>query len=70
MEIYVDNQQLHITKGDVSLNWANLRFDTAVADEWSTEIELPNVVFGEMQTFAITCEKFFTVFFTPVRNRF
>lgn len=42
MEIYVDNQQLHITKGDVSLNWTNLRFDTAVADEWSTEIELPN----------------------------
>ena len=42
MEIYVENQQIHITKGDVSLNWTNIRFDSSVADEWSTEIELPN----------------------------
>lgn len=42
MEIYIDNTQVHITKGDVVLNWANIRFSEAVADEWSTEVELPN----------------------------
>jgi len=42
MEIYINNKQLHITKGDVTLNWANIRFSEAVADEWSTEIDLPN----------------------------
>lgn len=42
MEIYIDNTQLHVTKSDVVLNWANIRFSEAVADEWSTEVELPN----------------------------
>ena len=42
MEVYIDGRQLHINNGDITLNWANIRFSEAVADEWSTEIELPN----------------------------
>ena len=42
MEIYIKGRQLHIIKGDVTLNWSNIRFSEAVADEWSTEIELAN----------------------------
>ena len=42
MEIYINGRQLHVAKGDVTLNWSNIRFSEAVADEWSTEIELPN----------------------------
>lgn len=42
MEIYIKGKQLHIIKGDVTLNWSNIRFSEAVADEWSTEIELAN----------------------------
>lgn len=42
MDIYINGSQLHIAKGDVVLNWSNIRFSEAVADEWTTEIELPN----------------------------
>lgn len=43
MEIYVNGTQLDIYKGqDVELNWENIRFSDAIADEWSTDIEFPN----------------------------
>lgn len=42
MDIYINGSQLHIAKGDVVLNWSNIRFSEAVSDEWSTEIEMPN----------------------------
>lgn len=42
MEVYVKGRQLHINEGEVTLNWQNIRFSEAVADEWSTEIELVN----------------------------
>lgn len=42
MEVYINGKQLHISKGEVTLNWANIRFSEAVADQWSTQIELPN----------------------------
>ena len=43
MEIYINGEQLDIYKGqDVELNWNNIRFSDAVADEWSTDVEFPN----------------------------
>lgn len=43
MELYINGQQVHICKGDVVLNWQNIRWsDDAVGDQWSTEVELPN----------------------------
>lgn len=42
MEIRINGQQLHIIPETVEIDWANIRFSEAVADEWSTEIELPN----------------------------
>lgn len=43
MEIYIDGRQLHVVKGDVTLNWSNIRWsDDAIPDKWSTEVELAN----------------------------
>ena len=42
MELYIDGRQLHIAKGDVSFNFSNIRFSEAVADEWSTDVDLVN----------------------------
>ena len=43
MELYINGKQVHICKGDVALNWTNIRWsDDAVGDQWSTEVELPN----------------------------
>ena len=42
MELYINGKQLHVTPDDVALNWSNIRFSDAVADQWSTEITLPN----------------------------
>lgn len=42
MEIRINGQQLHIIPETVEIDWENIRFSEAVADEWSTEIELPN----------------------------
>lgn len=47
MELYIDGRQLHIIKGDVTLNWTNIRWsDDAVPDKWSTEVELANDVYN------------------------
>lgn len=42
MEIYIEGKQVHINNTGVELDFVNIRFSEAVADEWSTEIELPN----------------------------
>ena len=43
MEIYVNGQQLDVYSGqDVEISWTNIRFaDSAIPDEWSTDVELP-----------------------------
>lgn len=41
MEIYIDGQALDLIAGqDVDINWTNIRFDSAIADAWSTDIQL------------------------------
>lgn len=43
MQIYIGNEELDLAAGQaVDINWKNLRFDEAIADKWSTDIELPN----------------------------
>lgn len=43
MEIYINSERLDIYSGqDIELNWENIRFSEAIADEWTTDIELPN----------------------------
>lgn len=42
LEIRIDGRQLHITHTDVTVEWTNIRFSSAIQDEWSTEITLPN----------------------------
>ena len=43
MELYVNGQQLDVYSGqDVEISWTNIRFaDSAIPDEWSTDVELP-----------------------------
>lgn len=42
MEILIGGEALDIASNQVEINWKNIRFDTAIADPWSTDVEMPN----------------------------